>query len=359
MQKLTAGNLAVFINQLKKDNAYNYLHGKNNGLIQVVEVRMPEGPILIKRWNPSKGENSNDKKVESISTELLWRIANSFVPESPINIDRILGGSYNTRSVLESLLLHTPQFYYCYPGRIEDKGGTSTIKKGHKHMIWKPKSPHEAGKMAESKTEIVISEIPSTQILYDSLSLPPSVVNEPINIDIQRRHAQIQIALYFIGKQLNFKTWIAQNDKGIIYQNKKLGEYDGIIQSLRDEKLMSNYEDAVRAALLIDCIWFKSDTLMPAVMEVEHSTGVTSGLARMKNFKDKFPPYPTRYVIVAPDDDRDKVFMEANKPQFHDLNTKFFPYSAVEELYGLCHKRKIKGVTEDFLDCYMETILIN
>ena len=55
---------------------------------------------------------------------------------------------------------------------------------------------------------------------------------------------------------------------------------------------------------------------MPAVMEVEHSTGVTSGLSRMKNFKDKFPPFPTRYVIVAPDEDRDKVVKEANKPQF-------------------------------------------
>jgi type II restriction enzyme len=35
----------------------------------------------------------------------------------------------------------------------------------------------------------------------------------------------------------------------------------------------------------------------------------------MKNFKDKFPPFPTRYVIVAPDEDRDKVIKEANKPK--------------------------------------------
>ena len=129
--------------------------------------------------------------------------------------------------------------------------------------------------------------------------------------------------------------------------------------SLKDEKLMSAYDDAIRAALMIDCIWFKNGKLMPAVMEVEHSTGVTSGLSRMKNFKDKFPPFPTRYVIVAPDEDRDKVVKEANKPQFNDLNTRFFPYSAVEELYALCQKRKLKGVTEEFLDCYMEPVLMN
>jgi type II restriction enzyme len=77
----------------------------------------------------------------------------------------------------------------------------------------------------------------------------------------------------------------------------------------------------------------------------------------MKNFKDKFPPFPTRYVIVAPDEDRDKVIKEANKPQFRDLDTRYFTYSAVEELYALCQRRKLKGVTEEFLDCFMEPIL--
>jgi type II restriction enzyme len=181
-----------------------------------------------------------------------------------------------------------------------------------------------------------------------------------MNVDIQRRHSQIQVALYIIGKQLNFRTWIAQNDKGILYQQRKLGELDGVIVSLKDEKLLSAYIEASQAALMIDCIWFKNGRLMPAVMEVEHSTGVTSGLTRMKNFQDKFIPLQdVRYVIVAPDEDRAKVIKEANKPQFHSLNTRFFPYSAVEELTALCQKRKLRGVTEEFLDCYMESVLQN
>lgn len=359
MQKLTASNIVAFINQLDKKVTYNYLNPRNKGLIEVVEVEMPEGPIRIKRWDPSKGETSQGKKVEPISSELIWRIANAFSANQPINFDRVLGGSYNTRSVLEALLAHTPQFQFCYPGRIETTGGNPTIKKGHKHLIWMPENPHKQGVVIEAKTDIVISEVPSLEAFYDSLVLPSGVKSAEFDINIQRRHAQIQIALYFIGYQLNFRTWIAQNDKGILYQNKKLGEFDGIIVSLKDEKLMSAFDDAIRAALMIDCIWFKNGKLMPAVMEVEHSTGVTSGLSRMKNFKDKFPPFPTRYVIVAPDEDREKVIKEANKPQFHDLNTRFFPYSAVEELYALCQKRKLKGVTEDFLDCYMEPILMN
>jgi type II restriction enzyme len=143
-----------------------------------------------------------------------------------------------------------------------------------------------------------------------------------------------------------------------LYNNKKIGEFEGVISRLQDEQLLLAYQDAAHAAAMIDCIWFKNGKLMPAVMEVEHSTGVTSGLTRMKNFKDKFINLGNvRYVIVASDEDRDKVFREANKPQFKDLDTKYFPYSAVEELYALCQRRKIKGVTEEFLDCYMESIL--
>ena len=358
MRKLSASNLVAYINQLDKNVAYNYINPRNKGQIKIEGVDLPEGPIRIKRWDPSKnGSEKGVTRIESISTELIWRIANAFNANQPINFDRVLGGSYNTRSVFEALLSYTPEFYYCYPGRIENKGGNSAIRNGHKHIIWKPDAPHRNGISVKADTDIVISEIPSTEAFYEALVLPESIEQVELDINIKRRHAQIQIALYFIGKQLNYRTWIAQNDKGIEYQNKKIGEFDGVIVSLKDEKLMSAYDDAIKAALLIDCIWFKNGTLMPAVMEIEHSTGVTSGLSRMKNFKDIFPPFPTRYVIVAPDKLRDKVIKEANKPQFKDLNTKFFPYSAVEELYALCQKRNIKGITEEFLDCYMEPIL--
>ncbi len=357
MRKLSASNLVAFINQLDKNQVYNYVSPKTKGVIKIEGVDLPEGPIRIKRWNPSAGETEAQQKIESISSELIWRVANAFNPNQPINIDRILGASYNTRSVFEALLAHTPEFYFCYPGRIENKGGHSAIKHGHKHLLWNPDAPHKVGVLSKIETDIVISEIPALDAFYDSLVLPDTFERQEINLDIQRRHAQIQIALYFIGKQLNFRTWIAQNDKGILYQNKRIGEFEGVIASLKDEKLMTAYDDAIQAALLIDCIWFKNGKLMPAVMEVEHSTGVTSGLSRMKNFKDKFPPFPTRYVIVAPDEDRDKVIKEANKPQFKDLDTRYFTYSAVEELYALCQRRKLKGVTEEFLDCFMEPIL--
>ncbi len=103
---------------------------------------------------------------------MIWRIANAFSPNQPINFDRVLAGSYNTRSVLEALLAHTPQFHFCYPGRIETTGGNPVIKRGHKHLMWTPNEPHKKGVVREMKTEIVISEVPTLEAFYDALILP-------------------------------------------------------------------------------------------------------------------------------------------------------------------------------------------
>ncbi len=139
-----------------------------------------------------------------------------------------------------------------------------------------------------------------------------------------------------------------------LYQGRRIGEMDGVIPSLRDERLIAAFEGAFKAAHLIDCIWFKNGRLMPAVMEIEHTTGITSGLTRMKGLQDTLPSIQTRYVIVAPDEDRDKVIREINRTQFQPLKARYFPYSSVEELYALCQRRKLRGITEEFLDAYME-----
>lgn len=340
------------IGKLPKNRFYNYVYSRNPGRIEIVSITEPEGPITIKRYNPNKGETVADANDESISTQMLWRLANALRPEVPINVDRIFGGSYNTRSVLEALLAHTPEFYYAYPGRIEATSSSTAIKRGHKHLIWRPTMPHKPNLMQKVETDIVISEIPTAETVYESLTIPEPIAD--LDIDIQRRHAQIQVALVMIGRQLNFRTWVAQNDKGIIYHNQRIGEMETVISSLKDVQLLTAYGQAIKAALLIDCIWFRNARFMPAVFEIEHSTGVTSGLTRMKGLFETMPPVPTRWSIVAADDEREKVIREANRPQFREMRPMFFPYSAVEELYSLCQRRNLRGVNDAFLDCFME-----
>ncbi len=360
-QRLTAYNLVRAIYQLPRDVSYNYVNPRTKGKIRIDNVELPAGPIQIRRWNSSKGETYGKAKVESISSEMIWRVANAINEGDPINLDRILGGSYNTRSVLEALIASTPEFYSCYPGRIMDIDGHSSIEHGHKHLVWLPNEPHKQGELVEKKVpNMAISEIPMQSVTYDNLVLPESMtLGGEMDIEVVRRHTQIQIALYLIGLQLGFRTWIAQNDKGIIWKEKPLVEQPGIIQSLNNEGMIAAYSEAVTSARFIDCIWFKNGKYMPAVMEVEHTTGVTSGLTRMKGLQDAAPSLMTRYVIVAPDDDREKVVEEANRQQFLSLDTRYFAYSSVEELYYLCTHRSLRGVDQNFIDNYMEKVRIS
>lgn len=357
--KLTATDIVRAINNLPRNNVYHYPNTSTKTVIEIADIVLPEGPIHIRRYNPDKGDSPSSAPLESISTQMVWRVANAFNPNQPINLDRVLGASYNTRSALEALIAHTPQFYMCFPGRIESISSSVEIKKGHKHLIWLPDLPHPAGVIKTKDTDVVISEIPNQEVVYDALSVPDDLLSAELDIETQRRHAQIQIALIMIGEDLGYRTWVAQNDRGIVYKQKKIGEMDNVLSDLKNNTLISSWGEAIRSALLIDCIWFKNGKLMPAVMEVEHTTGVTSGLTRMKKLQDVIPSVLTRYVIVAADEDRHKVITEINRPQFSSLNAKFFSYSAVEELWALCERRKIRGITDEFLDCYMESVLQN
>ena len=287
MQRLTGYNMVVAINQLNRHINYNYINPNSGSLIKIIDIALPEGPITIRRWTPSRGQTFENATNETISTEMIWRVSNAFIEGQPINIDRVLAGSYNTRSVLESLIAHTPQFYYCYPGRIFDVPGQSRVEVGHKHLLWLPSDPHPLGLLVRKNIDVAISEIPFSAAMYDSLLLPNNFDLQGMNIDIARRHTQIQIALFLIGKQLGYRTWIAQNDRGISYQDQPLLQHEGIVQSLQNEMLVAPFEGAVNAGLFIDNIWFKNGRLMPAVMEVEHTTGIASGLSRMLNFYNK------------------------------------------------------------------------
>ena len=224
---------------------------------------------------------------------MIWRLANALVPERPLHVDRLFDAGGNSRSVLEALLAHTPQFHYCYPGRLEVMGSANPrVSRGTKHLIWTPNRPHRSGEVVEVETNQVISQIPSVDAVYETLVIPP--VNHEIDIDVTRRHSQIQIALLLIGRQLGFRTWIARNDRGIIYDGQRIDKMPGVINDLHDEPLLGVVEGAHEAAALIDVIWLRNNGYMPAVLEIEHTTGIITGLNRMLGFRGRLPPIETR-----------------------------------------------------------------
>jgi type II restriction enzyme len=200
--KLTASNIVKAILNLPRDQWFEYINEKTRSQVRVKSAAGPEGPIYVERRNPTK--NSGEASTATLSSAMIWRIANAYAPNVPINFDRVLAGSYNTRSLLEALLTHTPEFYWCIPGRIELINSSSEIKRGHKHIVWMPDSPHQNGVLTESKTgsEQAISEIPTQTIIYDSLAITEKSLSSEIDIDVKRRHLQIQIALIEMGFNL-------------------------------------------------------------------------------------------------------------------------------------------------------------
>jgi type II restriction enzyme len=351
--KLTAENLLRAIATLPKNTWFNYVNERTQTKVQVVRIQEPEGPIYIRRL---KRDGSQDDC--SISKEMLWRAANAIGENVPINFERVFGSSYNTRSALEALLAHTSEFYWCKPGRIELIHDSSRIKEGHKHLVWKPSQPHQKAVMYKVEGIEAISELPTQLVSYDSLTGVDVAPADNISAEVKRRHLQMQIRLIEIGCMLGFRTWVAQNDKGYQYGDQKIGMLDGVIGHLSEERVLSAFPEAINAAKLIDCVWFKNGRFMPAVMEVEHSTGITSGLNRMKKFQELGPALrDVRWVIVAADEDRAEVLRKANDPQFASLDTKYFSYGAVEELYDLCKRRGVTNlsVNEGFIDCFMES----
>lgn len=80
----------------------------------------------------------------------------------------------------------------------------------------------------------------------------------------------------------------------------------------------------------------------------------------MSNFKKTLPEYHgMRYIIVAPDEYREKVTREINKPEFSHLHAFYLPYSAVSELLGLCQERKLNGITDAFIETFLDDVYAN
>jgi type II restriction enzyme len=330
--KLTAADLVREINTLKRGEPYRYAEIQTKTKVELIGVELPEGPITILR----------DGKRASISVNQIWQLANALSDKRLVNVDELYKGSLNTRSAFEALILHTRYCYLCYPKRLDPQGSTYRVKTGHKHIYWNPDEPHKIGE---------IIEIPTEQMVY-SVEVPVGTNVDDINL--KRRHTQMQVALIEIGKRFGFKSWIAVEDKHIEYEGQRLDALESVLNDLSEHPIFRlPYEEAIETARHIDCIWLDSKSPR-AFFEVEHSTGVTSGLLRMLKFKTDFIPLETRYIIVADDNQRTDVMNKANEEYVLGLHPYYFPYSAVEELYSLCQRRNIKGINNDFLESFLE-----
>lgn len=354
MHILRVADIVETIAELGTLRAYDYYKTKTR--IRITDIAKPEGPIKFIRWDSHQSESNAGPGA--ISTNQLRTVSSVFSrrPNYPVHLDRLFSGGGNSRSALETLLAHTPHFFICYPEKTNLYTGNT--EKNLKHIMWCPDDAHPAGQIARKDYRQVISEV-ELGMDFGNIGITPAMLSQEFDsIETKKVHTQMQVALVRIGWALGCRTWVAKNDRPIRVEDTRLGDLEGVIPSL-DEVTILYDQESKKVASLIDCIWFSTDfKYVPAVIEVEHTTGVTSGLTRMLKLKQAIPSVTANYAIVAPDDIRNRVVSEANSAAFRLLKTRYMAYSTIRELYGLIQRYSLSNVVQrTFIEPFMETIV--
>jgi hypothetical protein len=151
-------------------------------------------------------------------------------------------------------------------------------------------------------------------------------------------HEEIQWILLELGCKMGLDVWVAKNDRNIEIN----GNYFNKIPKLV-EKLPVQFDERTNKTIeLIDVIWLKGNTII-AAFEIESTTTIYSGLLRMSDLISMQPNLNIDLYIVAPDDRREKVVIEINRPTFSNLTTpvskicRYIPFSKLKEKIKLHH----------------------
>lgn len=126
------------INFLSKDKEYAFWNGANRNTFKYTKRDSKTNALHFIRI-----KGGAESKV-TISERNLIKIANKVRPYIPFQIDVIVGASGNWRSLFESALLYTPQFYAC------------SID-GQRHLIWAPEHEHELDVLVTANTELQLT----------------------------------------------------------------------------------------------------------------------------------------------------------------------------------------------------------
>ena len=105
---------------------------------------------------------------------------------------------------------------------------------------------------------------------------------------------------------------------------------------------------------LIDVLWLQGNAIV-AAFEVESTTSIYSGLLRMSDLIAMQPNLNIPLYLVAPDDRREKVISEVNRPTFSRLSPpmsevcRFISFSSLRERLKQAEPF-IKYMRADFLE---------
>jgi hypothetical protein len=128
-------------------------------------------------------------------------------------------------------------------------------------------------------------------------------------------HTEMQYLLLKLGSDMGFDVWVARNDRNREAYGQKLFEHF----RLKDELPLQFDEPTTKTIEYIDVLWLKGNAIVGA-FEVESTSSIYSGLLRMSDLVAMQPNLNIPLYLVAPDERREKVFVEVNRPTFSRLS---------------------------------------
>lgn len=159
---------------------------------------------------------------------------------------------------------------------------------------------------------------------------PPVVVGQ---MDTETSaHTEIQWMLLKLGSDLGLDVWVARNDRSRSSNGNRFAD----LPRLRRELPRQFDEATSRTIELIDVLWLRG-TAIVAAFEIESTTVIYSGLLRMADLLAMQPNLNIPLYVVAPDDRREKVLVEVNRPTFSRLSPplreacRFIAFSTLRE----------------------------
>jgi hypothetical protein len=176
----------------------------------------------------------------------------------------------------------------------------------------------------------------------------------PFSEKERRNSIMVQAKLAEIGEVLDFKIWLPNSDRARVLEIWKPKE-DVLL-----EELPLVFDDTTLKTIRnIDVLWVKRRSIVRA-FEVEDTTSIFSGILRMADLLALQPMLDIKIHIVAPNERRDVVFSQINRPVFADIAGKQLSevcsYISYDSVFELAQEKKLKHMNDTIVDDYSEFV---
>lgn len=226
---------------------------------------------------------------------------------------------------------------------------------------WKSSDGEAVLKAVQNATEHPITRpIDPAKLKYRPKALKTTIglvtvpESEPVEESREEKepaaHTEIQWLLLKLGADMGFDVWVARNDRNRCYDGNRFSD----LAALRPN-LPRQFDDATNKTVeLIDVLWLSKNTIV-AAFEIESTTSIYSGLLRMGDLVAMQPNLKIPLFLVAPEDRREKVMAEVNRPTFSRLEPRLAEICRYISFDALRHRLSqvrdlVKYLKPDFLE---------